>query len=81
MNDRATIIAASKRRDHERIRCEHCDRPMADEVDDEMMAELPGGERPDLCWADVSCGECDSPIDWRARALKAEAELARRGRP
>jgi hypothetical protein len=55
----------------ERDRCHNCDRqlPTAEEWN-----TTPEGGRPDLCWEEGS-GLC-APVDWRARALAAEAKLA-----
>lgn len=50
------------------MRCETCDFPLATEED---WKTIPPGEGEHLCW-----GACE-PEDWRARALKAEAEVER----
>ncbi len=50
-------------------RCRVCDRPHASEA--EWSSTSPG-ERDDPC-----CGGCDPiAVDWRSRAIKAEAELS-----
>lgn len=52
-------------------RCPTCDRREA--TDDEWRTVEPG-ERPDLCWRDsMACRSL--AVNWRARALAAEAEL------
>ena len=52
-------------------RCERCDLPRA--TADDWMRYV-GGEGEHLCWADVA-SPCAGPrVDWRARALAAEAE-------
>lgn len=65
------------RPDVTRERCHVCDAPLASEEDrEERLATAPHHFRPDLCWNPVlgfAC--CRSPVDWRARALAAEAEL------
>lgn len=54
-----------------RERCPVCDCPKAT-ADDWM--QYAGGEGVDLCWADAA-SPCAGPrVDWRARALAAEAE-------
>lgn len=54
-------------------RCERCDLPRA--TADDWMRYV-GGEGEHLCWADVA-SPCAGPrVDWRARALAAEAALA-----
>lgn len=56
-------------------RCQACDRPLATQADYATTRE---GERRDLCWRAWNHGmRCDNePIDWRTRALEAEATLA-----
>lgn len=48
-------------------RCHTCDRPKAT---DEDWKKIPEGQGEHLCW-EVPCR--DTPVDWRARALVAEA--------
>jgi len=50
------------------MKCETCDFPLATEEDWKTIAP---GDGEHLCW-----GACE-PEDWRARALKAEAEVER----
>lgn len=54
-------------------RCPDCDLPLATQADHDATAE---GEGDDLCWrawaGDVCCR---TPVDWRARALAAEARV------
>ena len=53
-------------------RCERCDLPRA--TADDWMRYV-GGEGEHLCWADVA-SPCAGPrVDWRARALAAEARV------
>lgn len=50
-------------------RCPACDRRPATDAE---WRDVPGGERPDLCWG---TSECEGmAVDWRERALKAERE-------
>lgn len=57
-------------------RCVNCDRPLAN-VDE--FHSIPGGEGEHLCWSEYGT-KCE-PEDWRERALKAEAELAKLREP
>ena len=50
-------------------RCERCDKPHATNADWYHPGGCVCATCVTLCW-----GECD-PIDWRARALKAEAAI------
>jgi hypothetical protein len=56
-----------------RERCEICDRPVAS---DEEWDTIPEGEGDHLCWGGMQCSM--ESVDWRARALKAEAALKER---
>lgn len=63
-------------------KCHVCDRYPGMENDPHPDGECParGGEScvcESLCWGDEQCR--DAAVDWRARALRAEAELAERG--
>jgi hypothetical protein len=73
----------------ERGRCPDCDAELATLTDHQSWVEAgePDDYRPDLCWArpDLELVTYDgaftlqcmrSPVDWRARALAAEAKLA-----
>jgi hypothetical protein len=52
--------------------CLTCDRR---EATDHEWRDFHPGERPDLCWGPD--GDCrDHAVDWRARALAAEADAA-----
>ncbi len=56
-------------------RCHTCDRPLASTEDWEHVKACQDHactHGVGLCWGDYAC----EPVDWRARALKAEAELA-----
>lgn len=55
-------------------RCPICDRPIA--TDEQWRATMPprSAARSDLCWDGYECRT--HAVDWRARAMKAEAELA-----
>lgn len=55
-----------------RERCQNCDKFLATQTDDETPPEVAHGG---LCWGHgtPSC----VPVDWRARALAAEAEVER----
>ena len=63
-------------------RCERCDRPLTDEVWTTWVSReqelrriwFPASSDETHCVGGISCRE--SPIDWRARALAAEAVLA-----
>ena len=63
-------------------RCERCDRPLTDEVWTTWVSReqelrriwFPASSDETHCVGGISCRE--SPIDWRARALAAEAALA-----
>lgn len=64
-----------------RDNCPVCDAPLATEADEAEWQELDTEQvdtdnwRPDLCWSRISGDHGDrDPIDWRARALAAEAE-------
>jgi hypothetical protein len=48
-------------------RCHACDQPVATDRD---WATMPPGDGEHLCWGGLQC----VPIDWRSRALAAEAE-------
>jgi hypothetical protein len=50
-------------------RCPTCDRPPATA---EQWRDMEAEEGPDLCWGDPGCRY--NAVDWRARALAAEAE-------
>ena len=53
--------------------CPDCDKPLADEADNETFSD-DGGEH--LCWRRFANNTCEGdPVDWRERALKAEAEV------
>jgi len=56
--------------------CADCAKPIVDHNDD---PDDPHGKRPaqDFCWQrSTADGKCPAPtIDWRARALKAEAAI------
>jgi hypothetical protein len=54
---------------HAGPRCECCDRPTATAA---AWEELPEEAGANLCWGPHHC----PPVDWRARALVAEKELA-----
>lgn len=54
---------------HAGPRCVRCDRPTATA---RAWDEVPEDGRGDLCWGDWHC----PPVDWRARALAAEEQLA-----
>lgn len=51
-------------------RCHHCDMPIATDDDWQTYKEGEGGH---LCWEPRHCQ--NPKVDWRARALKAEALL------
>ena len=51
-------------------RCEHCNRPIAS---DEDAARYPPGEGDHLCWTRDPVACVGDAVDWRARALAAEA--------
>jgi hypothetical protein len=51
-------------------RCEVCDRPVAT---DDQWRDVPEGERDDLCWGGIQCGE--ARVDWRARAMRADEQV------
>lgn len=62
-------------------RCPTCDRPLATVTDFDSTPENVQSwvARPDLCWTSLHRGlrDCRShAVDWRERALKAEARLA-----
>ena len=54
------------------VRCLHCDLPLPTAAQWETMR---GGEGVGLCWAAGACR--GARIDWRGRALAAEAEVTR----
>lgn len=54
-------------------RCERCDRPLTD-VQELRRIWFPASSDETHCVGGISCRE--PPIDWRARALAAEAALA-----
>jgi len=49
------------------VRCPRCDQPVATA---EQWRTVPEGEGDGICWGQTT-GSC-SPVDWRARALRAE---------
>ena len=53
-------------------RCERCDLPRATA---EQWETMRGGEGADLCWATDGLRCVGEPVDWRARALAAEARV------
>lgn len=60
-------------------RCEDCDKPIAGRAEYDSTPEGGGDE---FCWREYNSGICQElEIDWRGRALAAEAELVRRGVP
>ena len=61
-------------------RCERCDRPSATMVDYTAHTDGCLCERcTSLCWRVIAGGHCE-PVDWRARAIRAEEwrEVVRR---
>jgi hypothetical protein len=50
-------------------RCHRCDRQLATQADYDTLGE---GEGEHLCWSEWG-SQCE-PVDWRARAQRAEAE-------
>lgn len=55
-------------------RCHRCDRPIATQKD---WDTIPEGDGEHLCWDSTRC----EPVDWRARALVAEAALRATQKP
>lgn len=59
-------------------RCDVCDHPLATNAD---LFGCEGGCRCErctqLCWRDYNLACSFEPVDWRARALTAEAEVER----
>lgn len=56
-------------------RCPICDRPLATDADTEHPTDC--AHCYQLCWGVRTMSHCDGdPVDWRARALTAEARLA-----
>lgn len=55
-----------------RHHCPTCDRR---EATDDEWRDVPEGARPDLCWSDPGCRA--NAVNWRERALAAEAEVER----
>ena len=56
-------------------RCPECDKPKATAADEDAA---PPDTRPDLCWAGWWQRVCAGPpVDWRARAIEALAEVDR----
>lgn len=52
-------------------RCHDCDLPLATQADYDATPE---GRGAHLCWRDWNSDRCvHPPVDWRSRALKAEA--------
>lgn len=58
----------------ERERCPVCDFPLASESDCRAPFST---DLPSLCWKRFNGDHRGPAIDWRARALKAEADAAR----
>lgn len=56
------------------VRCPTCDLPLPTAAQWETMR---GGEGIGLCWADGAAKCNGARVDWRGRALAAEAEVAR----
>lgn len=62
----------------QRERCEECDLPLATQQDyDACDHDCPTCEKcAAVCWSSFNLTRCSHPIDWRSRALAAEARLA-----
>lgn len=68
------VVGAPSQPPPQRERCVDCDKPIATDTD---YAATAAGEGDALCWKDWHHSCQNEKVDWRARALKAEAEPER----